>query len=288
MDYKVAETPVVAHLAASLPASPSTDIVGRVVKPADGSSLKEGQLIFGAAGVGLVAGGALAEYAVANKNSIAAVPEGVDPILTAGIAVAGITAYQSIMPYVQKDSHVFINGGSGGTGIFGTQFAKAAGCHVTTVCSTANVELCKQLGADEVIDYKQQDVLATLLSGRKYDHIVDNVNQDPNLYLKCHEFTTPKAVFIEVGAEFSLRHTMNMMKARMPRLLGGGKRPIKYLMPVRKSEDLQQIGQWIQEGKVKPIIDSRFAFEDAPKAFEKLKTGRARGKVVVEVEKVAP
>jgi NADPH:quinone reductase-like Zn-dependent oxidoreductase len=75
VDYKVAERPLVANLAATMLASPGTDFVGQVVKSAAGSPLKEGQLVFGAAGVGLVAGGALAEYAVANKNAIAAVPD---------------------------------------------------------------------------------------------------------------------------------------------------------------------------------------------------------------------
>jgi hypothetical protein len=93
-----------------------------------------------------------------------------------------------------------------------------------------------------VIDYKPQDVIATLLGGPKYDHVVDNFSHDPKLYLRSHEYTTDKAVFIEVGAEFSLQYSVNFVKGRMPTFLGGGKRKIKYLMPERKSEDLQQIG----------------------------------------------
>lgn len=264
---------------------PGIDFVGRIVKAADGLSLKEGDLIFGAAGVTPVAGGALAEYAVASKNSVAAVPDGVEPISTAGIAIAGITAYQSIVPFVKEGANLLINGGSGGTGVFGIQFAKAVGCYVTTTCSTANVELCKSLGADEVIDYKQQDIVAALSSSkRKYDHVVDNVSHDPKLYLRCHEYTTRDAIFVEVGGEASFKHGLNFVKSRaLPGFLGGGRRQIKAFVPVHKSEDFHQTGQWIQSGKVRPIVDSQFAFEDVPKAFEKLKTGRAKGKIVVAI-----
>lgn len=69
----------------------------------------------------------------------------------------------------------------------------------------------------------------------------------------------------------------------LPSFLGGGKRDHRVFVPEHTSEDLEQIGRWIQEGKVKPQTDSTFAFNDAPKAFEKLKTGRARGKIIVEV-----
>ena len=151
------------------PATPGIDVVGKVVRPADGSDIRPGQIVFGASGTGVLAGGALAGYAAAKKDAVAVLPEGVDPIWGATAGVAGLTAHQSIVPYVKDGSNVFINGGSGGTGIFGIQVAKAKGCYVTTSCSTPNVDLCKSLGADEVIDYKKQSVLDALkASGRKY------------------------------------------------------------------------------------------------------------------------
>lgn len=230
-------------------------------------------------------GGALAEYTVSNKDTVAALPEGLDPIWGATVCVAGLTAYQTIVPFVKEGDSVFLNGGSGGTGVFGIQIAKAKGCYVTATCSTPNVELCKSLGADEVIDYKKSNVLETLIaSGRKYDHVVDNVSGQPELYFKMHEYTKPGAVWMQVGAKVSIAGTKEMLTMKLlPGFLGGGKRPHQSFFAKRTTKDLAAIGDLMKSGQVKPIIDSKFKLEEAPKAFEKLKTDRARGKIVVEV-----
>ena len=136
VDYKVPEIGLMWHLTISKPATPASDFVGRVVVPADGSSMEPGQLVFGWAGSNAAAGGAMAEYAVAGKDATALVPQGVDLTSLASIGIAGLTAYQSLAPYVSEGKSVFINGGSGGTGVFGIQIAKAMGATVATSCST--------------------------------------------------------------------------------------------------------------------------------------------------------
>jgi NADPH:quinone reductase-like Zn-dependent oxidoreductase len=285
VDYKPAEIPLIGRLIVPKPATPGIDFAGCIVTPASGSSLKRGQLFFGVAGVTYLAGGALSEFALTEKASAVALPDGVDPIDAATIGVAGLTAYQTIVPNVKKGDKVFINGGSGGTGVFGIQIAKAVGCYVATTCSTANVELCKSLGADEVVDYKKQSVVEALkASGHRYDHVVDNVGADTTLYWRCHEYTTPRAVYVMVAGTPSLGFAAAVLKMKLwPGFLGGGKRKYESFFAKPKCEDLEQIGTWMKEGKVKPIIDQKFPFEKAPKAFEKLKTGRARGKIVVDI-----
>lgn len=285
VDYKPAEIPLVGRLIVHKPATPCIDFAGCIVTPATGSPFKRGQLVFGAAGTSPLAGGALSELTLTKKENTVALPDGVDPIDAATIGVAGLTAYQSIVPNVKKGDYIFINGGSGGTGVFGIQIAKAVGCHVTTTCSTANVELCKSLGAEEVVDYRKQSVVKALkASGRKFDHVVDNVGSDFRLYYRCHEYTKPGAVYVMVGGTPSLGFAVDMLKVKLwPDFLGGGKRKFSGFFPKPKHEDLEQIGTWMMEGKVKPIIDQKFPFEQAPKAFEKSKTGRAKGKIVVDV-----
>jgi NADPH:quinone reductase-like Zn-dependent oxidoreductase len=157
VDHKIVEIPFVLSLL-NTPATPGFDFAGRIVQPADGSSLQPGQYVFGSAAAPPI-GGALAEYAAVDAKATALLPEGVSPIHGASVPIAGVSAYQSIVPFIKEGSNVFINGGSGGTGTFGIQIAKAMGCHVTTSCSTPNVQLCKELGADEVIDYKKGSVL---------------------------------------------------------------------------------------------------------------------------------
>ena len=285
IDYKPAEIPGVGRLAISKPATPGLDFAGTIVKPASGSSLKAGQLVFGCCGSSPLAGGALAEFSVSGSNVTVALPEDVKPIDAATIGVAGLTAYQSIVPHVKKGDKLFINGGSGGTGAFGIQFAKAVGCHVTTSCSTKNVELCKTLGADKVIDYTQGSVLKALkTSGYKFDHVVDNVGTTKELTWQCHEFLKSGSVYVLVGGEPSLGLLGDMMKrALIPGFLGGIKGKVVGFFPQQKAKDLEQIADWMSAGKVKAVIDQKFLFEEAPKAFEKLRTGRARGKIVIDV-----
>lgn len=285
VDYKPAEIPGVTRIAITLPATPGIDFVGSIVRPASGSDLKAGQLVFGASGSTPLAGGALRELSVAGTNSIAALPDNVAPIDAATVGVAGLTAYQSILPYVKSGDKIFINGGSGGTGVFGIQIAKAAGCHVTTSCSTTNVELCKSLGADRVVDYKKEGVVEALLaSGYKFDHAVDNVGVQKELVWRCHEYMKPGSTYVKVGGEPSLANIMDSLKGKfLPRFLGGLKGNVVGFWPKQKPEDLQQIGEWMRTGKIKAVIDQKFLFEEAPQALEKLKTGRARGKIVVDV-----
>jgi NADPH:quinone reductase-like Zn-dependent oxidoreductase len=285
IDYKPGSIPIIGRLIRPRIATPCSDIAGRLVTPATGSSLKPGQLVFGAAGKNPIAGGALAEYAFCQRDHLIAIPEGVKPTDAASVPVAGLTAYQSIAARVKEGDRIFINGGSGGTGVFGIQVAKAAGCHVTTSCSTPNVELCKSLGADEVIDYREQNLIETLASKEfKFDHVVDNVGVDGKLYWACHRFTKPEAEYVMVGGSISWAFAVNLLKIKLlPRFLGGGQRKYTGFFTKASTHDLEQVAKWITEGKVRPVIDHEFTFEEAPAAFERLRTGRARGKIVIAV-----
>lgn len=284
VDYKPAEVGLMRRLAIPNPATPGIDFVGRIVKPSSQSSLKEGQLIFGFAGTSAFAAGGMAEYAAVPHKAAVAVPEGLSPTDAASIPVVGMTAYQSIMPHVKEGSRVFINGGSGGTGVFGIQIAKQAKCHVTTTCSTPNVDLCKSLGADEVIDYKKVPVLETLKKQKPFDHVVDNVGGQYELFWRAHEYTTPSAKYVYVAGVPSLSFAAFVMKAKLwPGFLGGAKRPYTGIFAEPHLDELTKLGQWIADGKMRTVIDETFPFEKAPEAFKKLKTSRAKGKIIVDV-----
>ena len=285
VDYKPAEVPGVTRFVTTKPATPGIDFAGSIVRPAPDSPFKAGQLVFGLASRSPLAGGCLAEFNVTETKTTVALPDGVDPVDAATVGVAALTAYQSIVPRVKQGTKIFINGGSGGTGVFGIQFAKAMGCHVTTTCSTANIEFCKSLGADKVVDYKKESVIEALkASGHKFDHAVDNVVADKELLWHCHEFMQPGAEYVAVGGEPSLNNWADVLKRKaLPRFLGGIKGNVVGFWPQPKSEDLAQIGEWMNAGKVKAVIDQKFLFEQAPQAFEKLKTGRAKGKIVIDV-----
>ncbi|KAJ9653586.1 hypothetical protein H2198_007250 [Neophaeococcomyces mojaviensis] len=289
VDYKPSEVSLFRRFVVPNPATPGIDFSGTIVKPAKGSVLKEGDKVFGC-GASPFAGGCLAEYAVAGTDSTVAIPKGVTMEHASTIGVAGMTAYQTIEPHIKSGSRVFLNGGSGGVGVFGIQIAKALGCEVVTTCSSRNIELCRSLGADEVIDYTKQKPLADALTKsanekRKVDHIVDNVCADFSIYWKAHEYSTAGAKYILVAGSPSMSYMLNSTKIKFwPGWLGGGKRKSEGFFAKPNVSELQRIANWMAEGRVKAVVDQNFAFSDAPKAFEKLKTGRARGKIVVTVE----
>ena len=284
-DYRLSEFQLLHQLIFPKPASPGNDFAGYIVKPALGSVLKPGQLVFGSAGTNFMYGGAMSEYGVANNKVVTPIPVGLSTTDAAAITLAGLTAYQSIIPHSKPGSHVFLNGGSGGVGTFGIQIAKAEGRHITVTCSTTNIELCKSLGADKAIDYKTQNVLQTLkASPQKYDLVVDYVGSDQNLYWKSHEYTNPGAKFITVAVSHHLSFMQFLATAHLlPSFLGGAKRQHLIVFGNGKAEDLKQLAEWMAEGKIKSVIDSKYKFEDLKQAYERAKTGRAKGKIIINV-----
>ncbi|KAK1542170.1 zinc-binding dehydrogenase [Colletotrichum paranaense] len=293
-DYKLPDLGLVAKAMVSFPRCPGMDFSGRAV--AVGSEITDiapGDLVVGRVDP-LGSHGSLSEYLVAERDGVAAFPHGsgaAESLEQAGaVGTAGLTAYQTIAPYVKAGDHVFINGGSGGTGTFGIQIAKALGCTVTVSCSTGKASLCKSLGADEIIDYKTSDVVSTLRAkGKVFAVVVDNVgNSPPNLYKASDDFLLEGGHFKFVGGAVSFAQVSSLVTSMfLPGFLGGAKHKFEAFMTKNVHADLAQIAAWMAEGKVKTVVDSTYEFEDAVKAYEKLKEGSAAGKIVVKVAKKA-
>lgn len=292
VDYKLPEVPLVSRFLIGQPASPGQDYAGRFIatgpntKKVSSQDLRPGQLVFGRVDRPTKFG-PLAEYIVTSRAGCVPVPEGVSPDHAAGVATAGMTAYQCIVPNVEPGQRVFINGGSGGTGTFGIQIAKVKGCFVVASCSTPNVDLCKSLGADKVIDYKKQDLAAELTRLGMFDLVVDNVGTPAELFWQARHFLKEGAKWVQPAAGFGLGD-MRALAARSmwPKFLGGGTAKFEYLKVVNNYDQAMELGRWMQEGKVKAVVDEVFRMEDKGpvKAFEKMKTGRARGNERQECE----
>ena len=291
VDYKFAQLPIVGSLIIKRPASPGLDFSGRVVatgpnsKKVSTEDLKPGQLVFGRLG-DPTQHGTLAEYTVAPRNGCIPLPEGVSVDHAACMTTAAITAYQCIVPNIKPGSRVFINGGSGGVGSFGIQIAKVKGCYVATSCSSVNVDLCKSLGADQIIDYKSQDIVSELKKGQKFDLVVDNVGTPSALYWQAHNFTNAGTKYVQVGGGLSFGEIYDLVsRMAWPGFLGGGKRSFEFLGAENNIKHLKEIGDWVAQGKVQALVDEVFGMEDKGpvRAFERLKTGRAKGKIVVRV-----
>ncbi|KAG7102747.1 Zinc-type alcohol dehydrogenase-like protein C16A3.02c like [Verticillium longisporum] len=288
-DYKVPELGVFAHAMVEFPKTAGMDFCGRVVAVGKTiGDIRPSDLVLGRLEPS-GSEGSLAEFIVASYEDVAKVPTSVDIDVAAGAPTAALTAYQTICPHVKKGDKIFINGGSGGTGTFGIQIAKALGCFVTVSCSADKAALCKELGADETIDYTSCDVTQILKErGQVYKLCVDNVGNSPaDLYTESDTFLVSKGQYVHVGGAMTLDGARRLSQSLLlPKFLGGGKRKFQTFLVKNDHDDLQQISDWIAQGKLKTIIDSTFEFDEVPKAYLKLKGERGQtpfGKIVVHV-----
>jgi len=174
---------------------------------------------------------------------------------------------------VQSGQKVLINGASGGVGTFAVQIAKAFGAEVTGVCSTRNVDMVRSIGADHVIDYTQEDFTQ---GGRRYDLILDQVAN--HSFSDCRRALTPKGIYIPNSGHSGLGF---IIKAFVLSLFVRQQGAPYIAIP--KNQDLVDLKELIEAGKVTPVIDRTYPLSETPEAFRYLDEGHARGKVVITV-----
>lgn len=307
-DHKVPLTPLVGYLINSKPATPGLDYAGVVEAIPKGTptDLQVGDKVLGRLDF-LYQHGALAEYVLGQPNALVRLPDAISFSQGAAIGTAGLSALQPLELAKLKPGdnvckrlfaqskgnlanrvlpHTVINGGSGGVGGFTLQIAKLLGAaHVTVTCGPTNVDRMKALGADEVINYHDVDLVDVLKThakdtGRLYDIIIENVGEVDTVYEYCHHFMKPSGHFVQVAGTNAL---FTLKRIVLPGFLGGGKRKYSFFLAWNDKKQLQRIADWAAEAKLRIEIDSEFAFEDAKEAYQKLRGGRAQGKVIVKV-----
>jgi NADPH:quinone reductase-like Zn-dependent oxidoreductase len=213
--------------------------------------------------------GGFAEYACVPVQAMAAKPGSLSFEEAAAVPMAATTALQGLGHHgeLRPGQRVLINGASGGVGSFAVQLAKAYRAEVTAVTSTANLELARSLGADEVIDYTTIDALG---NGRRYDLILDTVGNRSVRELRRALAPGGKAA---VTGFTSVAKLLGVS-------LGGGK-DIAQVQAHVTGGDLEVLTELIEAGKLRPRIDRRYQFADLPAAIAYLEQGHARAKVVV-------
>src|SRR5438105_8398435 len=227
--------------------------------------------------------GAFAEYVVATDKAMVLKPATLTFEQAASLPVAALTALQALRDSgkIQPGQKVLINGASGGVGTFAVQIAKSFGAEVTGVCSGRNVELVRSLGADHVIDYTKDDFTRR---PERYDLILDNVgNQTLSGFRRV---LNPKGKYVAVGGGGvnDSRWTGPLVSAlKMVVLKRFGSQEMSMMLAEMSRKDLQALEDLIQSGKVKPVIDKTYPFNQLPEAMQYLEQGHARGKVVVTV-----
>src|SRR5213080_4088772 len=243
------------------------------------TQFKPGDDVFGGRG------GAFAEYVCPRANrAVALKPANLTFEQAASVNIAGITALQALRDKgkVQPGQKVLINGASGGVGTFAVQIAKSFGADVTGVCSTRNVDLVTSLGANHVIDYTKEDFGK---GEQRYDVILDNV---PNHSLsECRRILTPNGKYVMIGGGGANEQGVF---GKMPRTLHAKllspfvSQKMGMMMAQLTKSDLTVLGDMMQSGKVKPVIDRTYKLSELPEAIRYLEEGHARGKVIITVE----
>ena len=244
------------------------EAVGRKV-----TRLEPGDEVFG------TCAGSLAEYVCAAESALAPKPPSATFEQAACVGVAALTALQGLRDKgrLQAGKSVLINGASGGVGTFAVQIAKALGAQVTGVCSTRNVEMVRSLGADQVIDYTQENFTQ---SGRRWDLLLDNAGN--HSLSEYRRILNPKGVWVGIGAAKKVG-MLEVLAGMLQSLLLTLFTSQRFVTMIAKPshEDLVFLSDLMAAGKVTPVIDRTYGFSEVPEAIRYLEEGHARGKVVI-------
>jgi NADPH:quinone reductase-like Zn-dependent oxidoreductase len=188
-----------------------------------------------------------------------AVPGGVSPAYTG--LIEGIN--------LQKEQKILIIGASGGIGTFAIQIAKIIGAEVTAVCGPNNEELVKKLGADHVIDYTKVDYTKNIT--KKYDVVFDVVAKIN--FSQAKRILTKKGIYLSNNPVNAKRHIIQLIFSRR----------FKTKTANEKSEVLDKVRDWIEAGKMKPVVGAEFSIEETAKAHRLYETGHAKGRIVITI-----
>ncbi len=274
-----------------LPATMGSDVAGVVVEVGSRvTKFNVGDAIF--ASVFDLGTGTLAEFAVVPEYAAAPKPANLDFVEAASIPMVGLTAWQALKEraQVKPGQKVFIPAGSGGIGTFAIQLAKYLGAQVGTTTSTANVNLVKRLGADEVIDYKQQEFEDVL---RGYDVVLGTVKGDgvkkslqilnPNASV-VSLIGPPDAAFARArGMNFVMKFIFGLLSRKIINQARQRGAEYSFLFVHPDGRQLAEIGKLLEESHIRPVIDRVFPFTQTKEALAYLDAGRAKGKVVVQL-----
>jgi len=220
--------------------------------------------------------GGLAEYAVAQASNLVKVPDTLSLIDASSCPVASTTALQALTLFkpVKENDKVLIVGASGGVGTFVIQLAKNFKAHVTAVCSTHNVDMARDLGADSVINYKKDDLHQLK---ETFDLIIAVNGAYPlSLYKRLLK---PNGTYVMVGGPIK-QFIKNLILCPIYSL---GNNTFKILNSKSNRDDLETIIQLVSQKKIKPVIERVVPFSDGISVFNTFQKGHSKGKIVIQI-----
>ncbi|WP_103537130.1 MULTISPECIES: NADP-dependent oxidoreductase [unclassified Streptomyces] len=235
--------------------------------------------------------GTFAELIAVHQDDVAIKPATLTMEEAASLPLVALTAWQALVEraQVQPGQKVLIHAGAGGLGTIAVQLAKALGAHVAATASTAKADLVKELGADVVVDYRKQD-FETVLDG--YDVVLDSLGGET--LAKSLRVLKPggKAIGVagppdaafarELGLNPILRIVMSALSFTTRRRAKRRGVTYSFLFMKAGGGTLREFARLVDAGKIRPVVDRVFPFDQTPKAMEYVEKGRAKaGKVVI-------
>ena len=254
-----------------------TDMAGTVVAVgARVTGVQVGDEVYG------TCDGAYAEYATARPDTLAPKPASLSYEQAAAVPTSAVTALAAVRDagQVSAGQRVLVIGASGGVGLFAVQIAKALGAEVTGVCSTTKVDLVRSAGADHIVDYTQADIDSNALL---YDVIIDMGGNRPLGQLR--RSLSRSGTLVLVGGEGGGRWIGGALGRSLRALLLSPfvAQKLRMVLATAKRPDLEALSELIAANKLTPIIDRTYPLSSAPDAIRRLRTGQARGKLVIAV-----
>ncbi|ABK86410.1 MULTISPECIES: NADP-dependent oxidoreductase [Bacillus] len=292
IDFKIRDGKVKMLLKYEMPLILGNDFSGVIVKVGSKvTRFKVGDEIYARPRKNKI--GTFAEYIAIHEDDIALKPKNLSFEEAASIPLVGLTSYQALhdIMQLQKDQKILIHAGSGGVGTFAIQLAKIMGATVTTTASEAGSNLVKSLGADQIINYKTEKFEEIL---KDYDAVFDTIGgttleKSFNIIKSGGNIVSvsgmPNARFgKEFGSGFFKTLLFSLASKKLTALEKKHNAQYSFLFMKPSGDQLRIIANYIEAGKIKPVIDRVFSFEDAQKAMEYSEAGRAKGKIIVKIK----
>lgn len=222
--------------------------------------------------------GGFAEYVCADEHALALKSKRMSFDEAAAVPQAAVLALQSLhyKGQIQKGQKVLINGAGGGVGTFAVQIAKLMGAEVTGVDSMKKLDMLRSIGADHVVDYTLGDVTG---NEQQYDRILDVVGTHSLFDHK--RILNPKGVYVMIGGPTARIFQMMLLG---PWLSMTTNKKLGTLMHKPNKEDLNEMKELFESGKLAPIIDKRYTLREVPEAIQYLGEGHVQGKAIITVK----
>lgn len=293
IDFKIRDGKVKMLLGYKMPLVLGNDFSGKVIQVGSKvSKFQVGDEVYGRPRKNRM--GTFSEYLSVHEEDVSLKPVNLTFVEAASLPLVGLTTWQAFHEIIglKPNQKILIHAGAGGVGTFAIQLAKEMGAYVATTASEKGYDLVSSLGADRVINYKEER-FDEILS--EYDAVFDTLGGDP--LTRSFRILKSQGKIVSVSAvpngRFAVENDLGLIKRLLFSLVSRNITTLEkqfnveyhFLFMKPSGEQLTQIKQLVEQGRIRPVIDRVYPLKDAQDALQYVETGRAKGKVVIEVKK---